>query len=516
MLERPSATTQTEAADATRSERAATGIPGLDEILGGGLPTNRTYLIQGEPGAGKTTLGMQFLLEGARRGERGVYVALSESEEEIRDIAVSHGWDLEGIAIVELHASEENLEADSQYTFFHPSEIELSDTARTILEEVERVEPKRIVFDSLSEMRLLARDSLRYRRQLLSLKKYFAEIGCTVLLLDVHTSQRSAPRDEFKLETLAHGFLQLEQVTPEYGEQRRRLKVGKLRGLSYQEGYHDFRIVRGGLEVYPRLVAGEYAGRDEPEPLSSGLEALDRLTGSGLDRGGTTMFLGPAGVGKSTLAALFLRSALEAGERAAVFLFDEGVRNWRRRTKGLGLDFAPHLDSGALALRQVEPAALSPGEFADIVRRTVDEDGVTVVLLDSMNGYRYAMPEEDFLTLHLHELFAYLNQQGVVTLVVVAQHGFLGDAVEQPLHISYLADSVILLRYFEAFGQVRKAVSMIKKRMGDHERAIRELLLEPGRVDVGEELRDFLGILSGELQYRGGETPLLEGLTEGP
>ena len=515
MLDSSSATTQTEAAHATRSERAATGIAGLDEILGGGLPANRTYLIQGEPGAGKTTLGMQFLLEGVRRGERGVYVALSESEEEIRDIAGSHGWDLEGIAIVELHATEENLEADAQYTVFHPSEIELSDTARSILEEVERVEPKRIVFDSLSEMRLLARDSLRYRRQLLSLKKYFTEIGCTVLLLDIHTSHRHAPRDEFKLETLAHGFIQLEQHAPEYGVQRRRLKVGKLRGLSYQEGYHDFRIVRGGLEVYPRLVAGDHAGRDAPGPLSSGLEALDRLTGGGLERGSTTMFLGPAGVGKSTLAALFLHSALEAGEGAVVFLFDEGVRNWHRRTKGLGLDFTSHVDSGALTLRHVEPAALSPGEFADTVRRAVDEDGVSVVLMDSMNGYRYAMPEEEFLTLHLHELFSYLNHHGVATLVVVAQHGFLGDAVEEPLHISYLADSVILLRYFEAFGQIRKAVSMIKKRIGGHERAIRELLLEPGRVDVGEELRDFLGVISGELQYRGGEGPLLEGRTEG-
>lgn len=516
MLRRNCATTETEAAPPPRSERAGTGIAGLDEILGGGLPGNRTYLIQGEPGAGKTTLGMQFLLEGVRRGERGVYVALSESEAEIRDIARSHGWDLEGIAIVELHASQENLEADAQYTFFHPSEIELSDTARTILEEVERVQPARIVFDSLSEMRLLAKDSLRYRRQLLSLKKYFAEIGCTVLLLDVHTSHRDTPRDEFQLETLAHGFIQLEQLVPEYGVQRRRLKVGKLRGLSYQEGYHDFRIVQGGLEVYPRLTASEYGDREAQETLTSGLEALDRLTGGGLERGSTTMFLGPAGVGKSTLSSMFLLSALQGGERAAAFLFDEGTRNWCRRARGLGLEFDPYLESGALALDQIDPAQVSPGEFAHAVRRAVDEKGVTVVLLDSMNGYRYAMPEEDFITLHLHELFAYLNHQGVVTLVVVAQHGFLGDAVEEPLHISYLADSVILLRYFEAFGTIRKAVSMIKKRLGWHERAIRELLLEPGRVDVGEELQDFFGVISGELQYRGREEPLLERRTGGP
>lgn len=492
--------------------RATTGVAGLDAILGGGLPARRTYLVQGEPGVGKTTLGMQFLLEGLRRGEKGVNVALSESEDELRDIARSHGWDLEGLEIVELHATDESLKTESQYTVFHPAEVELNETTQLLLDAVEEVGPKRIVFDSLSEMRLLARDSLRYRRQLLSLKHYFNGRGCTVLLLDVHTSSPEAPRDEFQLETLAHGFVQLEQSSPEYGEQRRRLKVGKLRGLEYHEGYHDFRIVQGGLEVYPRL--GQPDGRGEEdwgEPLGCSLPALERLTGGGLDRGSTSMFLGPAGVGKSTLATLFVLAALEAGERCAVFLFDEGPRNFRKRSRGLGLDVEAHLESGSLLLRQVDPAELSPGEFAHRVRRDVAEEGVSVVLMDSMNGYRYAMPEEEFLTLHLHQLFTFLNQKGVVSLVVVAQFGFLGDAVEEPLHISYLADSVLLLRYFEAFGKVRKAVSMVKKRTGNHERAIRELLLEPGRVSVGEEIREFHGILGGELQYGGGRRPLLEG-----
>ncbi len=466
---------------------------------------------------GKTTLGMQFLLEGQRNGEKGVYVALSETEDEIRDVARSHGWDLDGIEIVELHDTEENLKAEAQYSVFHPSEVELSETTQLLLEAVEKVAPDRVVFDSLSEIRLLARDPLRLRRQLLSLKQYFNDRGSTVLLVDVRGSSHDGLLDDFQLETLAHGFVQLEQATPEYGEQRRRLKVGKIRALEYQGGYHDFRIVKGGIEVYPRLsIPSDRAEDGGDHPLPSGIPALDRLTGGGLERGATTMFLGPAGVGKSTMATLFLRSALQAGERGVVFLFDEGEHNWLRRSRGLDLDFDPYLESGSLSLRQVDPAELSPGEFAHSVRRAVAEDGVSVVLIDSMNGYRYAMPEEESLTLHLHQLFSYLNQEGVASLVVVAQHGFLGDAVEESLHISYLADAVLLLRYFEAFGTVRKAISMVKKRTGDHERAIRELLLEPGRVSVGEEIQEFQGILSGELRYEGGQKPLLEAEGEAP
>lgn len=493
-----------------RQRRISTGVPGVDEILRGGLPAGRTYLVEGEPGTGKTTLGIQFLLEGARRGERGVYVALSESREELEDIAASHGWDLSTIDLVEIQSSEASLQADSQYTFFHPSEVELSDTTRTILDAVERVEPTRVVFDSLSEMRLLARDSLRYRRQLLSLKQYFTETGCTVLLLDIDDPRTGGDGNHFRLETLAHGYLHLQQLSPEYGEQRRRLRFGKLRGVDYEEGYHDYRILRGGLEVYPRLVAAAHDAFQVREPLPSGVAELDSLLGGGIERGATTVFLGPAGVGKSTISTVFVEAALARGERCTVFLFDESPHNWHRRNEGLGLNVRSHLDTGRLDLHQMDPAQVSPGEIAHMVRKAVLDDGVGVVLLDSINGYRYALPHEDFLTLHLHELFTFLNQQGVVTLVVMAQHGFLGEAEAQPLHISYLADSVLLLRYFEAAGKVRKAVSVVKKSTGGHERAIRELIVGPAGVEVGEELRDFQGVLGGDLRYRGDRAPLLD------
>ncbi|HVS00760.1 MAG TPA: ATPase domain-containing protein [Thermoanaerobaculia bacterium] len=473
------------------SDRAATGIRGLDDILGGGFPRNRMYLVEGEPGAGKTTLALQFLLEGAKRGESGVYATLSETEDELRDVARSHGWSLDGVEICDLQTSEESLQADSQYTLFHPSEVELSETTRSVLEVVERVNPARVVFDSLSEMRLLARDSLRYRRQVLSLKQYFTQRHCTVLLLDYD----STASGDFQLQSLTHGVLALEQLAPEYGGQRRRLRAKKIRGIKFRDGYHDFSITTGGLVVYPRLVAAEHHQPFERQTVPSGLPELDKLLGGGLDRGTSTMLLGPSGVGKTVIVTQYVKTAADRGETVAVYLFDESPDTWRIRAEGLGLDVGGHLESGRISLRQVDPAELAPGEFAQAVRQTV-EQGCRMVVIDSLNGYRHAMPEERFLTLHLHELLSYLNQQGVITFMVLAQHGLVGSELESAIELTYLSDNIILLRYFEAFGSVRQAISVVKKRTGNHERTVRELRLGPG-IQVGETLQEFQGVLSG-------------------
>ena len=489
-----------------RVARVDTGVEGLDVVLRGGLPSRRLHLVYGRPGVGKTTLALQFLLAGAERGEPGVYVALSETEEEIRDIARSHGWTLPA----DLHLCDfQRPEGDDEggYTLFHPSEIELTDTTRRILETMERVRPKRVVFDSLSEMRLMARDSLRYRRQVLALKQYFAEQGATVMMLDTRLTVDSG---EFQLETLAHGVLVLEQVAQHYGDSRRRIRVEKMRGVSFTEGYHDCRITTGGLVVYPRLTA--FVPEDEliapgASQASSGLPELDALTGGPLDRGTTTMIIGAAGVGKSTLVTRYVLAALERGERCAVFLFDEEPGKWKLRARWLGVDIEPYLASGLLLLRYVNPAELTPGEFAFIIR-DVEAAGARVLVVDSFNGYRSSMPEESYLTLHLHELFTYLNRKGVLTLVVAAQHGFIGEGMDEPFKLSYLADTVLILRYFEAFGRVRKAIAAIKRRTGHHEQYIRELELGANGLHVGDALRDFTGILAGELTYHGHEERL--------
>ncbi|HYG61141.1 MAG TPA: ATPase domain-containing protein [Thermoanaerobaculia bacterium] len=473
-------------------DRAATGIAGMDEILGGGFPRNRMYLVEGDPGAGKTTLALQFLLEGARRGEAGVYVTLSETEEELRDVARSHGWTLDGITICDLQTSEESLQADSQYTLFHPSEIELSETTRSVLEVVEKVNPTRVVFDSLSEMRLLARDSLRYRRQVLSLKQYFTQRNCTVLLLDYDASTSG----DFQLQSLTHGVIALEQLAPEYGGQRRRLRIKKVRGVRFHDGFHDFRIETGGLVIYPRLVAAGHQRSFQRETLASGLPELDQLLGGGVDRGTSLMLLGPSGVGKTVITSQYVTAAAARGEPSAIFLFDESPDTWRIRAEGLGLDVGQHLESGTISLRQIDPAEMAPGEFAQAVRQAVDT-GCRIVVIDSLNGYRHAMPEERFLTLHLHELLSHLNQQGVVTFMVLAQHGLVGSDLESAIELTYLSDNIIVVRYFEAFGSVRQAISVVKKRTGNHERSVRELRLGPG-IQVGNQLREFQGILSGQ------------------
>jgi circadian clock protein KaiC len=490
--------------DGQEFPRAAVGIEGLDSILGGGLPVNRMYLVEGEPGAGKTTLALQFLLEGARQGEPGVYATLSETEEELRDVARSHGWSLDGITLCELQTAEESLKADSQYTFFHPSEVELSETTRSVLETVERVQPRRVVFDSLSEMRLLARDSLRYRRQILALKHYFTGRSCTVLLLDY----TGATTGDFQLQSLTHGVLTLEQLTPGYGRQRRRLRVQKVRGIPFRDGYHDYLIETGGLRVYPRLVAAEHPRSFAPAAVASGIEGLDSLVGGSLDHGTSVMILGPSGVGKSTLAALYVASAARQGERAAVYTFDEAPASWLERAERLGLGLGEQLEAGRISISQVDPAELTPGQFAHDVGRMV-EAGTRLVVIDSLNGYQHAMPDERHLVLHLHELLSYLGQRGVLTLLVMAQAGFLGEALQTPVDLSYLADTVILLRYFEAFGEVRKALSLVKRRTGTHESSIRELCIGHQGLSVGREIKEFQGVLSGRLEYTGAAEPLL-------
>jgi circadian clock protein KaiC len=487
-------------------ERASTGVEGLDYILGGGLPRHRMYLIEGDPGAGKTTLAMQFLLNGAHQGESGVYATLSETEEELRDVARSHGWSLDGITICDLQTAEESLKADSQYTLFHPSEVELSETTRTVLDAVERVHPSRVVFDSLSEMRLLARDSLRYRRQILALKHYFTGRNCTVLLLDYVSGNQS----DFQLQSLTHGVLSLEHLAPGYGGQRRRMRVQKMRGIKFRDGYHDYQIETGGMRVFPRLVASHHGSNNgHLEVIESGVDELDLLLGGGIENGTSTMILGPSGVGKSTLTAQYVATAAARGERSIVYTFDESPTTWQNRADRLGMGMSRHLEAGLVSARQVDPAELTPGELAEDVRRRV-EDGVRVVVIDSLNGYRNAMPEENYLTLHLHELLSFLNQHGVLTLMIMAQYGILGQDLASPVDLSYLADTVILLRYFEAFGQVRQAISTVKKRSGRHEHSIRELHIGRTGVRVGRELREFQGVLSGQLGYLGESKPLLE------
>jgi circadian clock protein KaiC len=479
-------------------ERISTGVEGLDTILGGGLPSRRTYLIQGRAGTGKTTLALQFLLAGARVGEPGLYVTLSETEEELRVVAQSHGWSLQGVSICDLQTQEQTLKPDTYYTLFHPSDVELSATTKTVMAAVDELKPRRIVFDSLSDMRLLARDSLRYRRQILGLKHYFAARGCTVLLLDVPPPESL----DFQLETLVHGVIQLDQESPEYGSKRRRVTVQKMRGACVREGTHDCAIRTGGLVVWPRLEA-DTAKATPLEPLSTGLTELDALLEGGIHYGTSTLLLGPSGVGKSSLATQFVRPCIET-HPVAVFLFDETVSSWLARAKGLGLDLEPHMRSGKLLLREVNPAQMSTGEFAEYVRRGVTGQGIRMVVIDSINGYLNAMPHERFLSLHLHEMLSFLNKEGVASVLVVAQHGILGEGVMSPLDLSYIADTVILLRYFEAFGRVRQAVSVVKKRLGGHQHTIRELGFTPQGMSVGRELEEFNGVLTGRPVYTGG------------
>ena len=477
----------------TEKAAVATGIGGLDNILGGGFTPNRIYLIEGDPGSGKTTLALQYLLEGRRQGESGMYVSLSETKEELEGVARSHGWDLEGIHCHELLPSDESLLPDAQSRLFHPSEVELSDTTRAILAEVDARKPSRVVFDSLSEMRLLAQHPLRYRRQVLALKQFFIGRDCTVLLLD----DRTSADNDLQLHSLAHGVISLEHMAQEYGAERRRIRVMKMRGRAFRGGYHDFMIRTGGLEVFPRLVAAEHHRAFDAEPLKSGVAALDKLTGGGLHRGTSTLLMGPAGCGKSTIATQYAVSAAERGESAVIYTFDESVATLTGRAEGLGIALKHHVEAKRIRIQQVDPGELSPGEFIHGMRRAVEKGAARVVVVDSLNGYLNAMPEERFLTIQLHEMLTYLGQQGVITLMVVAQKGLLGSGMQTPVDASYLADTVIALRYFEAKGALKRAISVVKKRSGMHEDTLREMRLGDGGIALGEPLHNFHGIMSG-------------------
>jgi len=486
--------------------RVTTGVPGLDEIVAGGWPAERLHMVLGTPGAGKTTLGLQFLLEGAARGETSLYVSLTETAAEVTQVAASHGWTLDALNLFELDAAHAAMGLEEAgRSMFDPVDVELRQTSQSIFDEVRRLEPRRVVLDSLSELELMAGSALVFRRQLLQMKRLLMEIGATALLL----SDSSAPEAELQIQSLVHGILRLEHHTPDYGAERRRLRVSKLRGTKFRSGFHDFDIVRGGVRVYPRLDAREHERLPTGPPFVTGLPALNELIGEGLGRGTSTLIMGPAGAGKSSLTAQLLDAAVDRGEKAAVFLFEESRETFLDRADALGMHLGAAVEAGNLLLTVVNPAELSPGEFSHRVRRVVEEEGVGVVAIDSLNGYVYAMPEERFLALHVHELLAYLRQRDVVTLLVMAQHGLVGH-MQSPADVTYVADALLLMRFFEAGGRVRRGVSMLKNRAGYHETAIRELTIDRDGIQVGDPLTGFHGVLGGIPEFVGEEEELME------
>ena len=493
------------ASDARLTTSATTGVEGLDDVLAGGFTRNRIYLLEGEPGTGKTTTALRFLMQGAAVGESVLYITLSETANELRETSTSHGWSLDGIDLFELVPPESLLDEMQQQSLLYSSDLELGETTRIVFEAVERFKPKRLVIDSLSELRLLAQSPLRYRRQVLALKHYFAKLNVTVILLDDMTAER----DDRTVHSIAHGVIRLEESAPEYGAERRRLRVVKYRGRKFRGGYHDFDIVTGGVQVYPRLVAQEQAGHAfTPGQLTSGSSQLDALLGGGVERGSSVLVLGPAGAGKSLLTLSFVMDAMRRGEKACIMVFDEELGLMFRRNKSLGFDLQAYVDSGHLFIEQIDAAEQSPGQFAHRVRNLVEAHGVQTVVIDSLNGYQTAMPQEQFLVLHMHELLQFLNRRGATTFLTVAQHGLVGD-MKSPVDVTYLADTVILLRFFEAQGHVRRAVSVIKKRAGPHEKTIREYQIDQRGLSVGEVLDGFQGILRGVPNFVGGADALM-------
>jgi len=486
--------------------RAGTGVAGLDFVLGGGFACNRLHLLEGNPGSGKTTIALQFLMAGAAEGEVGIYVSLAETEQELRAGARSHGWTLDDrIEIFELVPPESVLDPEQQQSLLYSSDLELGETTKRMLEAIERLKPKRVVIDSLSEIRLLAQSSLRYRRQVLALKHYFARHQSTVLMLDDLTTEST----DRAVHSIAHSVIHLDQLAPIYGGERRRLRVVKCRGQPFRSGYHDFLIGQGGIQLFPRLIAAEHRATFSGEVLTSALPRLDALLGGGVTAGSSTLVLGPAGTGKSLLVLQYIAAAVARGERAAIFLFDEELGLLLSRAKGLGIDLAGMRDAGKVIVEQQDAAELTPGEFAHRVRGRIDRENVRIVAIDSLNGYQAAMPEEQFLTLHLHELLQYLNRRGAATFLTIAQHGMVTD-MKQPIDITYLSDTVIVLRYFEAFGRVRRAISVMKKRTGAHENTIREFTITSDGLTVGEPLQQFQGVLRGVPTYVGQSQPLMD------
>ena len=477
--------------------RMATGIAGLDEVLGGGLTAERLYLVEGNPGTGKTTLALQFLLQGIQQREAGLYITLSETAAELRAAAAAHGWSLAEIPVFEL-VNDVGLDPESEQSILHPSEIELGETTKRVMAKVDELKPSRIVFDSLSEMRLLAQNPLRYRRQVLALKQFFSTRRATVLMLDDRTSDAG----DLQLHSIAHGVVTLEQLPRDFGSERRRFRVVKMRGIKFSGGFHDFSLDTGGITVFPRLIASEHRSERDRRSNTTGLAELDLLLGGGLPPATNTLFTGPSGVGKTTTAIRCMIAALDRGEKATYYLFDEGTDTLLARSAALGMPLQPHLQSGALNLLQINPAELSPGEFSSKVRATVEQDKSSFIVVDSLNAYFLAMPGENFLILQMHELLTYLNQQGVTTLLVLGQHGLIGD-MQSEIDLSYLSDAILLFRYFEAKGQVRSAISVIKSRTSAHERSIREFRLDAHGLRIGEALIDFQGVMSGLPAYQG-------------